>query len=110
MWCVFAPAKPTLTRSERRFPPAPCYQWSQTPEPTAIAIALLPELLRRWAEQSQDEEEDIEFIGIDHIRFDARFLSGARPFLMRSPGETVFFFFEPFSIRCECSAVSTTTP
>jgi Nitrogen regulatory protein P-II len=22
MWCVFAPAKPTLTRSERRFPPA----------------------------------------------------------------------------------------
>jgi hypothetical protein len=33
---------------------------------------------------------------IDHIRFDARFLSGARPFLMRSPGEAVFFFFEFF--------------
>ena len=27
---VFAPAKPTPTRSERRFPPAPRYQWSQT--------------------------------------------------------------------------------
>jgi nitrogen regulatory protein P-II 2 len=39
MWCVFAPAKPTLTRSERRFPPAPCYQWSQTPEPTATGLA-----------------------------------------------------------------------
>ena len=30
MWYVFAPAKPTPTRSERRFSPAPFYQWSQT--------------------------------------------------------------------------------
>jgi hypothetical protein len=27
---VFVPAKPIPTRSERRFPPAPRYQWSQT--------------------------------------------------------------------------------
>jgi hypothetical protein len=33
-----------------------------------------------------------EIIASIRIRFDARFLSGARPFLMRSPGEAVFSF------------------
>jgi hypothetical protein len=37
-----------------------------------------------------------EIIASICIRFDARFLSGARPFLRRGPGEEVFFFFEFF--------------
>jgi hypothetical protein len=37
-----------------------------------------------------------EIIASIRIRFDARFLSRARPFLRRGPGEQVFFFFEFF--------------
>ena len=37
-----------------------------------------------------------EIIASIRIRFDALFLSGARPFLRRGPGEQVFFFFEFF--------------
>ena len=37
-----------------------------------------------------------EIVASIRIRFDARFLSGARPFLRRGPGEEVFFFFEFF--------------
>jgi hypothetical protein len=49
-----------------------------------------------------------EIIASILIRFDARFLSGAR--LMRSPGEAVFFFFESFSVRCGCSPHWTPAP
>ena len=51
-----------------------------------------------------------EIIASIRIRFDARFLSGARPFLRRGPGEQVFFFFEFFQRTMRMLALDPGTP